>query len=47
MTRRDALKLGTSTAVSAALLRSAGGESVAATERNNIHERGCLAGSAR
>jgi amidase len=35
MTRRDAVKLGTSTAISAAFLSSAGGESVAATERNH------------
>jgi hypothetical protein len=38
MTRREALKLGTSTAISAALLPSAGRESVAATERNTTHD---------
>jgi amidase len=38
MTRRDALKLGTGTAISAALLPSAGRESVAATERNTTHD---------
>jgi len=35
MTRRDALKLGTGTPISAALLSSAGAESEAVAERNN------------
>jgi hypothetical protein len=44
MTRRDAVKQGAGTAISAALLSSADGKSVAATERNNL-DGVALAGS--